>query len=330
MILIIFYQGDKHLDVVQKKIEQKGEESVLLDYALFPKFWQCSLTVTENGNELIFVLDGGRIINGKEIKSVWFRRINSPKGDCSVSENPLVNDYIRLESKTFLRSLPFILDAFWISRPEFIESASLKPYQLILASALGFRIPKTALGNSPTAAMSLMALLRSKEVVIKSLDMPLVKINNFDRDNGSIIYSTPITSEILSQNQQMIANCPIIAQELIQKECDIRVTVVGERVFAAAIRMDKSTSNQRVDWRHYQVKHVYEPHVLQLDIKDKCLMLVRKLGLVFGCIDLAYTQTGEYIFFEINPGGQWLPTELYTGANISGALVEMMLSAKII
>lgn len=42
------------------------------------------------------------------------------------------------------------------------------------------------------------------------------------------------------------------------------------------------------------------------DIAEKCRQLCRKLGLVFGCIDLIVAKTGETIFLEINEGGQFL------------------------
>ena len=39
------------------------------------------------------------------------------------------------------------------------------------------------------------------------------------------------------------------------------------------------------------------------------MMLMRELGLVFGCIDLIVTPEGEHVFLEINEMGQFLWVE---------------------
>ena len=41
-----------------------------------------------------------------------------------------------------------------------------------------------------------------------------------------------------------------------------------------------------------------------------CRALLRRLGLVFGCIDFIVTPEGEYVFLEVNQMGQFLWVEL--------------------
>ena len=48
------------------------------------------------------------------------------------------------------------------------------------------------------------------------------------------------------------------------------------------------------------------------------------MGLVLGCIDLGYCGEGHYVFFEVNPNGQWLASELLTGAPITDAIAEVL------
>jgi hypothetical protein len=51
-----------------------------------------------------------------------------------------------------------------------------------------------------------------------------------------------------------------------------------------------------------------------------------KLGLRFAACDLAITKRGDYVFFEANPGGQWLFAEIMTGQGISSAFARALLA----
>jgi hypothetical protein len=48
---------------------------------------------------------------------------------------------------------------------------------------------------------------------------------------------------------------------------------------------------------------------LPAPVQQQCRALLRRLGLVFGCIDLIVTPTGEHVFLEINQMGQFLWVE---------------------
>jgi len=46
--------------------------------------------------------------------------------------------------------------------------------------------------------------------------------------------------------------------------------------------------------------------------------------LSFGAIDLLLTPTGEYVFLEINPNGQWYWLELITGIPLTNAMCDVL------
>jgi hypothetical protein len=52
--------------------------------------------------------------------------------------------------------------------------------------------------------------------------------------------------------------------------------------------------------------------------------LVRKLGLVYSTIDMKLTDEGEYVFLELNPGGQYLYIEILTGIPLTGAFAKLL------
>lgn len=55
-----------------------------------------------------------------------------------------------------------------------------------------------------------------------------------------------------------------------------------------------------------------------------CIDLVNELGLAFGAIDLIKSKSGDYVFLENNPNGQWVWIENQTGQSISDAVIEIL------
>ncbi|OKH31985.1 hypothetical protein NIES2101_41085 [Calothrix sp. HK-06] len=62
------------------------------------------------------------------------------------------------------------------------------------------------------------------------------------------------------------------------------------------------------------------------EIADKFIAYMKAFGINFGCFDIAYSKSGEYVFFECNPNGQWLWIEELTGAPISKAVADMLIN----
>lgn len=58
------------------------------------------------------------------------------------------------------------------------------------------------------------------------------------------------------------------------------------------------------DWRIHKENLEYNLIILPTDIENKCINLLEKLNLKFGCIDLIKHKE-DYYFLEINPTGEW-------------------------
>lgn len=121
-----------------------------------------------------------------------------------------------------------------------------------------------------------------------------------------------------------VANGPTFLQAYIDKVLDVRVTVIGDAVFAVGIDPTQH-AQARVDFRRAEPFDL--PHeVLQLPdaLAGQCVELVRRLGLRFGAIDLVRTAEGEYFFLEVNPNGQWLWIEWITGVPLVSAMCDLL------
>ena len=114
-----------------------------------------------------------------------------------------------------------------------------------------------------------------------------------------------------------LALAPVTFQEKVEKVSDIRVTVVGDDVFAAEI-LSQGRESSKVDWRATDDPNLeHRVHELPSALVSRCRRLVSHLGLNFGALDLALKPDGTYVFFEINPNGEWLWLEDQLGFPLS-------------
>jgi glutathione synthase/RimK-type ligase-like ATP-grasp enzyme len=70
------------------------------------------------------------------------------------------------------------------------------------------------------------------------------------------------------------------------------------------------------------------PCELPKDITDKCVEFVKKLGLVFGAIDLVKS-FDKFYFLEINPNGEWAWLQKEAGLPIAETIVDYLVNGGI-
>ena len=72
----------------------------------------------------------------------------------------------------------------------------------------------------------------------------------------------------------------------------------------------------------------HEPFNLPNIITKHILTLMKTWKLKFAAIDMIVTPSGEYVFLEVNPNGQWGWIETLTGMPITDSLVELLLNPR--
>lgn len=106
------------------------------------------------------------------------------------------------------------------------------------------------------------------------------------------------------------------------KAFEARVTVVGDRVFAAAIHANSDTA--RVDWRadydalDYAVVEPPEP------VNAGMLAFLKYFGLFFGAFDFVITPDQKWIMLECNPAGAYGWLEETLDLPITSALADLL------
>jgi glutathione synthase/RimK-type ligase-like ATP-grasp enzyme len=118
----------------------------------------------------------------------------------------------------------------------------------------------------------------------------------------------------------------VIFQEYIPAGVDLRVTIVGSQVFCGAIH--SQAGGYKADFRMEMDTSRIEPSSLPENVERCLLGLMKRLGLVYGAVDLRRTPSGEHVFLEVNTAGQWLFVEQATGQPIAQALAEALVAGE--
>jgi glutathione synthase/RimK-type ligase-like ATP-grasp enzyme len=115
-----------------------------------------------------------------------------------------------------------------------------------------------------------------------------------------------------------------VFQEKVEKRVELRVTVVGERVFAAEIDSQRSHRSAG-DWRRHDPAHVaVRAATLPMGVRAAARELVRRLDLSYGALDFIERPNGELVFLEVNPTGEYLWIEDSTQLPITAAICDWL------
>ena len=174
------------------------------------------------------------------------------------------------------------------------------PNQLRVAAVVGFQVPETLISNDP-AAIRRFSRLFGGTVVAKPLRAEYLK----SRDGSMMSLRAECFGESLVADDHALEAGPYIFQRKLDAAFEVRVTVIGDCVFAA--RIDVQGDGDVID-SHYK-KCAIDEFMLPTVIEQLCIKLGARMGLRFFCIDLLVTIDGIFYFLELNQAGQFLGLE---------------------
>jgi glutathione synthase/RimK-type ligase-like ATP-grasp enzyme len=187
-----------------------------------------------------------------------------------------------------------------VNRPSAMTSNFSKPAQLQAIANTGLEVPPTLVTNDPDAVREFK--IRHGRIIYKSTSAVRSIVREWNEDEGPPL--------------EKVRGLPVQFQRLIEGE-DIRVHVVGDRFFAAAVRSGAT------DYR-YDGDTQMEALSLPVAVIDACVSLAKTLCLPFAGIDLRRTRDGSFLCFEVNPSPAYSYFEELSGQPISAALVDLL------
>lgn len=324
MILIITMRSDPTADPVERLLLGRGAEVVRFDPGDFPEHAACSMRFQRaTGWQRTIERSGDRSIDLAEVSAVWLRRPGARTAPAAITDER-ARRYLLAEWTDVVADLFATVACVWVpGRPDTVFAHQRKGYPLMLAHELGFAIPESAYTSRPA---DLLELHRAHDGnIITKLAGSTAFPGAFAGD--LVRYTERVSVRDLGYARD-VRWCPIAVQENIAKRLEVRVTVVGDHVFAAEIDSQRS-HRTRQDWRHYDHANMRQAiHALPRDIERRCVELTRRLDLCFGAIDLIVTPAGEYVFLEINPAGEYGWIEAATRLPISEAICDLLLAGR--
>jgi hypothetical protein len=304
MIFILASPRDAHSRMVVAALQRMGEQATVIDAGTFG-----------NGAVLSYRIGGNPVattVTGEEVRfdaatCVWYRRPRLGHVAESI-RNPDVRAFCRQEWANLLEGLFLNSSARFVNHVQ-AEFAAVKPRQLHVAREIGWAIPDTLFTSDPDQAGAFIDRHHG-QVIHKALTAPK------DR-----MIDTRAWDEADRPALATLSLAPTIFQEMIHGPADVRVTVVGKEVFAAKISTleGRAGIDSRMD-----MDAPYEVHDLPAAMHDRIVAFMDAMGLVYGTIDLKLTDDGEYVFFEVNPQGQFLYVEILTGLPITQAMANLL------
>jgi hypothetical protein len=269
-------------------------------------------------SEIAFEVTSGRISGSLRIKkrtysletfgAVYSRMMDDrhlPELAAEPPESSLRN-YCRSFHDTLIHWME-IAPAKVINRCAPMATNCSKPYQTQLAREAGFLIPETLITNEPELVREFCA--RYGRVIYKSISATRSIVQTMEEKDF--------------QRLEHIRWCPTQFQAFVPGT-DVRVHVIGEEVFATAIKTDAT------DYR-YASRQSREPAELleaelSPELAQKCVRLANALGLVFAGIDLKVTPGDKVYCFEVNPCPAFSFYEVNTGQPISEGVARCLMA----
>ncbi len=312
-IVVITDPQDAHLPFVQRHLKH---QMIVVD----PR----SLL---DGAELSYQLEGDKMAvsyNGRRLDAVtgiWYRKPGEvQREDLNVPEELETYSLTAMQYHA-AQVLSCLQNAIWVSDYYALRKANSKAWQLEVAAQVGFNTPRTLMTSNPAKARDF----------VEQQGRCIVKAHLAYSPAFKDVRKSFLTTEISVNTMPDLTNlhlAPSIFQQYIKTAFDVRVTVIGEKVFAAMIRTSNLDQDSKVrDWRvgHYQGKMQIEAYAdFPDEIAQMCIEHTRGMGLRYGAIDLIMDTSGKLWFIENNPNGQWAFVEDATGQPIGKAMADLL------
>lgn len=294
-VLIVSIENDIHAMAVAHEINKnKLAKAYILEIDRLSV--KCSLSwQLDSLNSSSLEIGDGIVVPISELDSIWWRRSRSDQRlelDYSTSHTDLINNDWRGSIRGALETGH---KGSWISHPSATERASNKLTQLAVAQECGIRVPRTLVSNNPTSVRDFV-----KEISSGVIAKPVVGTKH-DLLFTQLIDSTALVDEA-------IISVPAIYQEFVPGTDHLRINCFGEYMHGSII----STSD--LDWRQDLTSSNLREWQVPNDLAGSIKAILKRLDLAMGVFDFKITPSGEFVWFEVNPQGQFLFLEGLTKA----------------
>ncbi|MFF1905109.1 ATP-grasp ribosomal peptide maturase [Kitasatospora sp. NPDC058218] len=308
-VLVLTNSRDVTADVVLRVLAERGVPTVRLDPGVDLHAGSSLTALHSTGGQHGTLRTPSRVLDLLRVRSVWVRRASPYEGpsELDAQERRFAAAQSLWGAGGMLASLP---GAHYVNHPWANRAAEYKPVQLAAARRHGFRLPDTLITNELRAAQE-FASGQDNGVVYKPLWNTAYEVDGEPHQ----VWVREVRAGELTAGVEV---CPHLFQAKVDKAFDVRLTVVGERMFA--IRIDSPD----LDWRHRQDLMEAATVAVPEEVARAVMAYLGELRLVYSAFDFAVTAAGAWYFLECNPNGQWAWQPPETTDAITRAIADQL------
>ncbi len=227
------------------------------------------------------------------LRSLWIRRPRPYKPLENVA--PFARKFLDRELKDAHRAICTEMERVsdFVICSETTERSYRKTVQLQIAKEVGFNVPATIISND----FKEVERFCSKGPTVVKHFAPHLFWSADQNDVKAVVTSD--VGDLKQVDVESIEVAPAIYQEKIDKAYEVRLTVIGSKLFAAKILAEDGFAF--LDWRLDIGKEncKLEACTLSDELEICSLRLMKKMGLAYGCIDLAVSRVELFTFWKL-------------------------------
>jgi ATP-grasp ribosomal peptide maturase len=312
-VLVVTFALDPTADFVLRELNARGIPFWRTDLADFPTRSTLSAELRPDGQWGGQMADELRALNLSELRAVWWRKPTAFEfpGTMSGPERQFATSQAKRAISGVLASLP---DVQWVNRPEKVADCT-KPAHLAAAVESGLHVPETLITNVPDDVPPFAERCGGR-IITKVLG----RIVHTEGGERGQLYTRRVPREQWD-DPRIALTAHLFQREITDKAYEIRVTIVGERLFPVAIHAPAGPG--RLDWRRASKHLAYGPAELPAHVEDGLHAMMHRLGLIFAAVDFIVDSKGTHYLIDVNASGQWAWID-QTRAPITQALADLL------
>ncbi|MCH0538370.1 ATP-grasp ribosomal peptide maturase [Streptomyces sp. MUM 203J] len=311
-VLIVAAPDDWPTDRVVTELTSRGVEVFRMDTADFPQRLTLTGRIDQRHGWAGGLATAHRAVDLSRVGAVYYRAPGAfqfPHGMSGPEER-----FAAAQARAGLGGILSSLECRWVNHPTAMARAEYKPVQLAAARESGLRIPATLVTNQPESVTEFVRQTPGP-VVFKPVSSPALV------EDGRLksVYTRLLTAEDLDDLRGVKVTAHLF-QAWVAKDHEVRLTIVGERMFAA--RIDAGSDAAHIDWRSDYGSLSYSDISVPEDVTAAVRRLMDRLNLRYGAADFVVDPSGNWWFLEVNPCGQWDWIQGATGQPIAQAIAD--------
>ena len=258
-----------------------------------------------------------------DVKSVWYRR-----SSLNIDFNPIhiynkelsssINNQLQSENYYLQRLIDFYLKPKMLNN---IDDCELSKLEILkIAIEIGLKVPKTLITSNKNCLQE-FSKNNNHNIISKNLS-PGFFVKTKDYLFGT--WTNVITKDMIDEMDNEFY--PMLFQENIDKVFELRIFYLNKECFASAI-FSQNDEKTKVDFRNYNFEKPNRtpPFEIPFELKEKLIILMEKIKLNSGSIDILVNKSGDFIFLEVNPIGQFSQVSIPCNFNLEKKIAESLI-----